>query len=118
MPRLLAALAVSAALLTPGAAGAKEPPGAPPPARPKPQAGIASWFRSRKPLTGAHRTLPIGSKVRVRAQNGKTVVVTITGRGPFVKNRVIDLSSDAFKKLASLGTGLLKVTIEQNDRAP
>lgn len=76
------------------------------------EAGIASWFRTKRPMTGAHRTLPLGSKVRVVARNGRSVVVTVSGRGPFVKGRVIDLSSDAFKRLASLGTGVLKVRLE------
>lgn len=111
--RLLAAFAVAALLLVPDAADAKASPKPKAAAPPKRETGIASWFRTRKPLAGAHRTLPIGSKVRVRTKGGKTVVVTVTGRGPFVNGRVIDISSDAFKKLASLGTGLLKVTVER-----
>lgn len=63
-------------------------------------------------MVGAHRTLPFGSKVKVVARNGRSVVITVRGRGPFVKGRVIDLSSDAFKKLASLGTGVLRVHLE------
>lgn len=84
----------------------------------KPETGIASWFRAKRALVGAHRTLPLGSKVRVVARNGRSVVVTVGGRGPFVKGRVIDLSSDAFKKLASLGTGLLHVRLELVPPAP
>lgn len=81
------------------------------------QTGIASWYRTKRPLTAAHRTLPRGTKVRVRARSGRFVTVTITGRGPFVKGRVIDLSADAFQKLASLGTGLIHVRLESVQRA-
>lgn len=80
---------------------------------PRREAGVASWFRSRHPLSAAHRTLPIGSLVKVWMRNGRSVVVTVAGRGPFVKGRIIDLSSDAFKKLASLGTGLIQVNLER-----
>ena len=80
---------------------------------PRREAGVASWFRSRHPLSAAHRTLPIGTRVKVRMKNGRSVVVTVAGRGPFVKGRIIDLSSDAFRKLASLGTGLIMVTIDR-----
>lgn len=73
--------------------------------------GIASWFRTKKPMAVAHRTLPFGTKLRVTAKSGKSVIVTVVDRGPFIKHRVVDLGSDAFKKLASLGTGLLHVTV-------
>jgi len=47
-------------------------------------------------LTAAHRTLPFGSKVRVtNPRNGKSVVVTINDRGPFVRGRIIDLTPAA-----------------------
>jgi rare lipoprotein A len=58
-------------------------------------------------LTGAHRSLPFGTRVRVtNLQNKKRVVVKITDRGPFVRGRVIDLSHRAAEELgfASLGT--------------
>lgn len=93
-------------------ATADAPPRSPTP-NPKPESGLASWFRTRRALAAAHRKFPLGARVRVRARNGKSIVVTITDRGPFVKGRVIDLSSDAFRKLASLGTGLLRVTVER-----
>lgn len=80
---------------------------------PRLESGVASWFPSRHPLSAAHRTLPIGSLVKVRMKNGSSVIVRVTDRGPFVKGRVIDLSRDAFKKLASLGTGLIHVRLER-----
>ena len=47
-------------------------------------------------LTAAHRTLPFGSRVRVtNPKNGKSVIVTINDRGPFVRGRIIDLTPAA-----------------------
>jgi rare lipoprotein A len=64
-------------------------------------------------LTAAHRTLPLGARVRVRnLLNGRSVVVTITDRGPFVKNRVIDLSYAAARQLGLLGPGTAPVQLE------
>jgi len=57
-------------------------------------------------LTAAHRTLPFGSKVKVTNQrNGKSVVVRINDRGPFIKGRVIDLSKGAAGRLGFIGAG-------------
>ena len=51
-------------------------------------------------MTAAHRTLPFGTLVRVtNLKNGRTVVVRVNDRGPFVKNRVIDLSQAAAQQL-------------------
>lgn len=77
------------------------------------QQGIASWYRTKRELVAAHRTLPVGTKVKISTPKGKSVVVTIAGRGPFIPGRIIDLSSDAFKHLATLGTGVLRVTIQR-----
>jgi len=65
-------------------------------------------------LTAAHKTLPFGTKVRVTNEsNGKTVVVEITDRGPFVRGREIDLSKKAFFTIASSsGAGYIKTTLE------
>lgn len=61
-------------------------------------------------LTAAHRTLPFGTKVKVRnPKNGNEVVVTINDRGPFIKGRELDLSQAAFKKLDSLNAGVLAI---------
>lgn len=55
-------------------------------------------------LVAAHRTLPFGTKVRVKnPRNGRSVVVTIVDRGPFVKGRVIDLSRGAANALGFSG---------------
>lgn len=65
-------------------------------------------------LTAAHKSLPFGTKVRVTNEaNGKSVVVEITDRGPFVRGREIDLSRKAFYSIASSsGMGYIKVTLE------
>ncbi|MEO8516762.1 MAG: septal ring lytic transglycosylase RlpA family protein [Flavobacterium sp.] len=65
-------------------------------------------------LTAAHRKLRFGTKVRVtNMRNGKSVIVTINDRGPFVRGRDIDLSRTAFMKIApSKWGGELKVKIE------
>ena len=64
-------------------------------------------------LTAAHRTLPFESVVRVtNLNNGKTTTVRITDRGPFVDNRIIDLSYAAAKEIESVGPGVVPVRIE------
>lgn len=63
--------------------------------------------------TAAHKKLPFGSKVRVtNVSNGKSVVVKINDRGPFVKGRVIDLSKSAFSSIGKTSSGVIKVKIE------
>ena len=85
--------------------------------------GIASWYRDRRTASGepyrrsaytaAHRTLPFGSRVRVRnLNNGREVVVRITDRGPFVSGRIIDLSEAAAREIGLLRSGTAPVEIE------
>lgn len=63
-------------------------------------------------LTAAHRTLPFGTRVRVtNLDNGKTVVVTITDRGPFRRGRVIDVSERAARKLGFTRQGSARVRL-------
>lgn len=66
-------------------------------------------------LTAAHKKLPFGTKVKVTNEvNGKSVILEITDRGPFVKGREIDLSKRAFMAIAhNKGSGLVIVTIEE-----
>ena len=60
-------------------------------------------------LTAAHKTLPFGTKVKVvNKTNGKSVIVRINDRGPFVKGRTIDLSKKAFQSIANIKKGILK----------
>jgi rare lipoprotein A len=63
-------------------------------------------------MTAAHRTLPFGTKVLVtHVSSGRSVTVTITDRGPFVKGRIIDLSRGAASALGITGAGLAKVSV-------
>ena len=88
--------------------------------------GRASWYGRRfqgrstasgepfdmHELTAAHRTLPFGSRVRVRSlRNGREVVVRINDRGPFTKDRVIDLSQAAMKALGLRARGVVRVEL-------
>jgi rare lipoprotein A len=64
-------------------------------------------------LTAAHRTLPFETMVRVtNLSNGKSTVVRITDRGPFVENRIIDLSLAAAREIESVGPGIVPVRVE------
>ena len=65
-------------------------------------------------LTAAHKSLPFGTKVKVTNEaNGKSVIVEVTDRGPFVRGREIDLSRRAFYTIASSsGKGYINVSIE------
>ncbi len=63
-------------------------------------------------MTAAHRTLPFGTKVVVKnLNNGKSVKVTINDRGPFIKNRILDLTRGAFLKIENTDKGFAKVEI-------
>jgi rare lipoprotein A len=64
-------------------------------------------------FTAAHRTLPFETMVRVtNLSNGKSTVVRITDRGPFVENRIIDLSLAAAREIESIGPGVVPVRVE------
>lgn len=64
-------------------------------------------------LTAAHRTLPFGSKIKVtNLENSKSVIVTVNDRGPFVNDRVIDISKSAAQKLDFSANGTARVKIE------
>lgn len=90
--------------------------------------GIASWygpdFHAKKTsngetynmyaLTAAHKTLPMNTMVRVdNLENGKSIIVRINDRGPFVKGRIIDLSNKAAHAIDMVrkGTAQVKVTV-------
>jgi rare lipoprotein A len=64
-------------------------------------------------MTAAHRSLPFGTRVRVtNTRNGRSVVVRITDRGPFIRGRVLDLSFGAARILGMIGNGVAPVRIE------
>lgn len=110
-----------------------QPPAIRPPSSQSPattqfrEQGIASWygvpFNGRRTsdgetydmfqYTAAHRTLPFGAIVRVtNLSNGKQTLVRVNDRGPFVANRIIDLSYAAAVALGMIGTGTAPVRIE------
>jgi len=87
------------------------------------QTGRASWYAltsktasgercNPNALTAAHPTLPFGTKVKVEnLKNGKTVVVRINDRGPFVGGRIIDLTRAAASALGFIKAGTAKVRL-------
>jgi rare lipoprotein A len=95
--------------------------------------GVASWYgpgfhkvrtSTGEPydmyaMTAAHKTLPLPAYVRVtNLQNGRSVVVRVNDRGPFVGNRIIDLSYTAASKLDMLRNGTAMVEVRSLDAAP
>jgi rare lipoprotein A len=91
------------------------------------ETGLASWYGApynhrrssdgqvynMHALTAAHRTLPLGTTVRVtNLKTGHSVVVQITDRGPFVAGRILDLSQAAAKKIEVWGAGVTTVRLE------
>lgn len=91
--------------------------------------GIASWYGpgfyglrtasgevfKQSGLTAAHRSLPFGTKVLVsNLKNGRYVWVIINDRGPYVKDRIIDLSRKAAEKIDLISTGTEQVRITIN----
>ncbi|HMR92325.1 MAG TPA: septal ring lytic transglycosylase RlpA family protein [Chitinophagaceae bacterium] len=68
-------------------------------------------FRQGK-MTAAHKTLPFGTKVKVKnLNNGRTIKVRINDRGPFVAGRIIDLSRKGARKLGMIRDGVVPVVI-------
>lgn len=96
------------------------------------QHGIASWYsvrtnRGTKTASGrklednayttAHKTLPLGSKVRVtNMSNGRSEILTVTDRGPFKKGRIVDVTIGSSKRLGFYSRGLAKVKVELLER--
>ncbi len=87
------------------------------------QTGIASWYRDWRTasgeryhahkLTAAHRTLRFGTMVRVtNLGNGRSCVVRINDRGPFIRGRVIDVSKAAAEQLGLTKSGIARVRLD------
>lgn len=92
------------------------------------QHGQASWYSvktnggtrtasgehlTNSAATAAHKTLPLGSKVRVvNMNNGKSEIVTITDRGPYVRGRVIDVTVGVAERLGFMARGVTSVKLE------
>lgn len=67
--------------------------------------------------TAAHKTLPLGTKVRViNMANNKSEVVTITDRGPYIKGRIIDVTIGTAEKLGFVTSGVTSVKVEVLDK--
>lgn len=65
-------------------------------------------------LTAAHRTLPFGTKILVtNKRNGKQVVVRVNDRGPFIKDRIVDLSEAAAREIGMIRSGTARVRLER-----
>jgi rare lipoprotein A len=122
-------LLLSLILLASACAGRRPPTGAPPtpPHAGTVQEGIASWYgleEEGRPtasgeimdperFTAAHRTYPFGTVVRVDdLDTGRSVVVVINDRGPFVEGRIIDLSYAPAEALGMVGKGVARVRIQ------
>ncbi len=98
------------------------------------QHGEASWYSvstnggtktasgqrfTNKGFTAAHKTLPMGTKVRVTNQrNGKSEVVTINDRGPFIRGRIIDVSIGSAERLGFASRGVAPVKVEVLRKVP
>jgi len=91
------------------------------------QSGKASYYHDRfhgrktasgaaynkNALSAAHKTLPLGTQVRVTdARSGKSVVVRINDRGPYARGRVIDLSRAAAREIGLVNKGVANVKLE------
>lgn len=89
---------------------------------------VASWYGSnfhgrrtasgeifdQERMTAAHKTLPFGTRLRVtNLRNGRSVLVTVTDRGPYVRNRQLDVSLAAARRLGFVGPGTAPVLIEK-----
>jgi rare lipoprotein A len=100
------------------------------PTRKKPQIGTASWYGQKfqgKPtasgepydmfqFTAAHRALPLGSWLKVtNMRTGKWLIVRVNDRGPFVGDRILDLSESAAKMLDIKARGVARVKLEVVD---
>ena len=71
---------------------------------------------SKHRATAAHRSLPLGTHLRVtNLKNGRTTIVRVNDRGPYVKGRIIDLSPLAARRLAMVQDGVTPVEIEVID---
>jgi rare lipoprotein A len=93
----------------------------------KAQFGVASWYGPRfqglltasgepfdmEAMTCAHRKLPLGTRIKVtNLLNARSLVLEVTDRGPWVGDRVLDVSMGAAKRLGFLGAGLTPVRIQ------
>lgn len=101
---------------------------APGPALAFTQTGVASYYGpelqgrrtasgerfNKEALTAAHRTAPFGARLRVtNLANGRSVVVRVNDRGPFVRGRIVDVSQGAARQIGMQGRGIARVRVEK-----
>ncbi len=78
----------------------------------QPQKVASGGYFNPNAMTAAHKTLPFGTRVRVtNKHNGRSVVVRINDRGPYIKGRIIDLSKAAAYKIGMQKAGVVPVTV-------
>lgn len=71
------------------------------------------WTFNPNAMTAAHRTLKCGTKVKVTSpETGKSVIVTINDRGPFIRGRVIDLTIGAARIIDMVRAGVIPISVE------
>ncbi|QCK84295.1 septal ring lytic transglycosylase RlpA family protein [Phreatobacter aquaticus] len=87
------------------------------------QSGLASWYQlpgrtacggrhNPEAMTAAHRTFACGTRVRVtNVSNGRSAVVTVVDRGPFVRGRIIDMSRGAARSIGLIQSGVGRVRV-------
>jgi rare lipoprotein A len=88
------------------------------------QSGRASWYSlpgnrtacgekmNPRAMTAAHRTLPCGTKIKVtNKNNGRSVIVRVNDRGPFIRGRVVDVSKAAGQRIGLVATGVAPVRV-------
>lgn len=93
-------------------------------AAPREQCGTASWYdltsktasgeyANPAKMTAAHRSIRFGKKIKVKnMSNGKSVVLRVNDRGPFIKGRVLDVTKTAARKLGFVNKGTTRVCFE------
>lgn len=122
-----------ALLALPTACGSSKPPtkkrdGVTQARNPNLQRGKASWYGgkhhggptasgeryNKRAMTAAHKTWPMGTRVRVtNLKNGRSVVLRINDRGPYVKGRIIDVSEVAAEQLDMIDAGVVPCAVER-----
>ncbi len=97
------------------------------------QQGIASYYHdslhglktasgqryNKNRLSAAHKTLPLGTRIKVTdTRTGRSIIVKVNDRGPFVKGRIVDLSREAAKELGIIKKGVAKVELKVLNAPP
>lgn len=126
LPRVAVSAFLLVELLAVACSGNRQPASAPPTLGLPLERGIASWYGPKfngkmtasgerydmNALTAAHPSLPFGTKIGVRnTRTGREVIVKVNDRGPYSKNRIIDLSYAAAREVGVVGPGTASVEL-------